>query len=140
MRAWKDLSITYTHLTHCDPYQDMLIAEIDAEVVAYSRVDWRVEEATGAHLYQCLSVGSVPIGAGRGSAGPCCITTSVRLHEIAVSLSSAGDERPGEYEAYATNFQPGNLALLESEGYHVVRQGYTMYRPNLDKIPDLPHA
>ncbi len=126
-----------THLTHCDPYQDILIAEIHAEVVAFSRVEWRVEEATGAHLY--MLIGWVrPDWRGRGIGRAMLHHNQVRLHEIAVSLSSAGDERPGEYEAYATNFQPGNLALMESEGYHVVRQGYTMYRPNLDEIPEIP--
>jgi hypothetical protein len=36
----EDIVNNYTHLNHCDPYQDMLFAEINGEVVGYSRVWW----------------------------------------------------------------------------------------------------
>src|SRR4030042_3431674 len=39
----EDILNTYTHLVHCDPYQDMLFAEVNDEVVGYCRVWWAVE-------------------------------------------------------------------------------------------------
>ena len=34
----EDIQRSYSHLTNCDPYQDMLFAEMDGEPIAYCRV------------------------------------------------------------------------------------------------------
>ena len=39
----EDIANMYTHLHNCDPYQDMLFAEVRGEVIAYSRVWWALD-------------------------------------------------------------------------------------------------
>jgi mycothiol synthase len=46
----EDLANSYVHLTNCDPYQDMVFAEIQGEVIGYSR-GWWFEEENGPRLY-----------------------------------------------------------------------------------------
>ena len=46
----EDIARDYTHLVRCDPEKDMLFAEVDGEVVAYSRCMWD-EELNGDYLY-----------------------------------------------------------------------------------------
>jgi len=36
----EELERNYSHLTNCDPAQDMLMAEVNGQVVAYGRVEW----------------------------------------------------------------------------------------------------
>ncbi|NIV28614.1 MAG: GNAT family N-acetyltransferase, partial [Anaerolineae bacterium] len=40
----------YRHLQNCDPYRDMLFAEVDGKVVGYSRVWWN-QTSDGKRLY-----------------------------------------------------------------------------------------
>jgi len=46
----EDVANAYSHLVNSDPYQDMIFAEINDEVVGYSRGFWRQEE-NGARIY-----------------------------------------------------------------------------------------
>lgn len=40
----EDIATAYAHLTNSDPYQDMIFAEINREVIGYSRRWWFEEE------------------------------------------------------------------------------------------------
>jgi hypothetical protein len=35
-----DIAKAYSHLTHCDPYNDVIIAEVAGEMIGYSRGWW----------------------------------------------------------------------------------------------------
>jgi GNAT superfamily N-acetyltransferase len=52
----EDITSVFTHLTNCDPYRDMLLAEVHGETVAFSRV-WWTEESAVCRLY--ISLGFV---------------------------------------------------------------------------------
>src|SRR3990170_1730305 len=41
----------YAHLTNSDPYQDMIFAEINGQVIGLSRGWWLSEENSGPYLY-----------------------------------------------------------------------------------------
>jgi hypothetical protein len=47
----EDLKHDYEHLTDCDPYQDMIFAEIEGKPIAYSRVEWYQEEEPNDRIY-----------------------------------------------------------------------------------------
>src|SRR5688572_6520874 len=49
----EDIANTYSHLVNSDPYQDMIFAEINNEVVAYSRGFWFQEE-NGPRIYNSV--------------------------------------------------------------------------------------
>jgi len=45
----EDIASVFAHLTNCDPYRDMLFAEVHGETVAFSRVWWIEENAAHIH-------------------------------------------------------------------------------------------
>jgi hypothetical protein len=47
-----DLEHDYEHLINCDPYQDMIFAEIHNAPVAYSRVEWQQKENPLQRVYR----------------------------------------------------------------------------------------
>lgn len=47
----EEVARNYSHLQNSDPWRDMLFAEIDGQVVGYSRVEW-YQEDDGLRLYQ----------------------------------------------------------------------------------------
>ncbi len=130
----EDVIRNYSHLTNCDPYRDMLFAEVDGQPVAYSRLTWWAEEADGSYIYQ--SFGFVhPQWRRKGLGLAMLHHNQVRLREIAAGHPAETNKL---FESFATNFEEGNQALLERDGYQPVRRFYMMTRPDLEDIPDLP--
>lgn len=130
----EDMIRNYSHLTNCDPYRDMLFAEVDGQPVAYSRLTWWVEEASGNTIY--LSFGFVHPQWRRKGLGLAMLRHNQRrLREIAAGHPAEANKL---FEAFATSFEKGNQALLEGDGYQPVRRFYSMTRPDLADIPNLP--
>lgn len=124
---------SYSHLVNCDPYQDVLIAEVDGQVIGYNRVSWRLE-LSGLRIYHhfgFLLPGWRQMGIGRTMLH----AAEERLYEIAGEHPQDG---PRSFESFANDTEAGTIALLEAEGYEAIRHGYTMVRPDLENIPDLP--
>ncbi len=130
-----DYTNMYHHLTNCDPYQDILIAEINGQMAAYSRVTWYIEEATGGRVSQAFILFVAPEWRSKGLTRAMLHYNENRLLEIAANQPQGTSHY---LEGYATSFQPHYQELLESEGYKVVRRGFMMRRPDLENIPDLP--
>lgn len=129
----EDLARSYSHLTNCDPYQDVLIAEMNGEMVAHSRVTWWIEEANGNYFY--TSFGFVDPPWRRKGIGQAMLRHNQRrLRKIA---STHPMEPAKSYESFCSDFQKDTLTLLENAGYQIVRRGYSMVRPDLEAIPDL---
>ena len=130
----EDLIQNYTHLTNCDPRQDMLLAEIDGQVVAYSRVTWWVVAHSQERIY--MSFGFVhPEWRRKGIGRAMLHHNQNRLREIAAGHPQDGSR---SFESLANNHQEGARAMLGKEGYQVIRRAYAMVRPDLENIPDLP--
>ena len=135
----EDVTRYYEHLHNCDPYEDMLFAEVDGEVVAYSRVDWNVNkdgEWLGSHINFMH-----PAWRRKGIGSAMLRWNEARLREIAVRQLQAGeiqDTPPLFYEAYAAGGAVGTQALLEGEGYAAVRHEYSMRRSLSEPIEVTP--
>lgn len=130
----EDMMNNYAHLTNCDPYRDVLIAEVNGEPACYSRVTWWIEESTRNYIY--LSFGCMaPEWRGKGIG-------QAMLHYNQRRLLQIASEHPREsrkmLEAFAMNSDEGGLAMLLNDGYQVIRRFYSMVRPDLENIPDLP--
>ena len=123
---------TYQHLVNCDPYQDMLFAEQNGQVIGYSRVWWQ-EESDGTRLY-CQFVHLLPAWRPTGLRRAMLRHNERRLREIASDHPQA---RGRFFEAWASDSEVSWETLLLSEGYEIVRYGFEMVRPNLDDIPEL---
>jgi mycothiol synthase len=135
----EDIVNTYTHLHHCDPYSDMLFAEVDGEVVGYCRVWWEVE---GSGRWVGFQLGNVlPDWRRKGIGSTLLGFNEQRLRQVASQLKENG-ELPIDAACLLDNFvsstERDRINLLERRNYQAVRYAFEMVRPNLETIPELP--
>ncbi len=129
----------YAHLTNCDPYTDMIFAEVDpgdgreAEVIGYSRGTWR-EESSGERRY--IFVGRIlPRWRRKAIGGAMLRWVEGRLQEIAAGHPPEVEK---SFMSFADQGETGLAAMLEKSGYGPIRYWFEMVRPNLEDIPDYP--
>jgi mycothiol synthase len=122
-----EIAWVFAHLTNCDPYRDMLFADVDGEAVAFSRV-WWVEEtpAGGAHrLY--ISLGFVHPQWRRKGLGAAMLRYNEHgLWNIARDHPA---DTPKLFRVWATDSEEGAQALFTNAGYEPVRHYIEMRRP-----------
>lgn len=129
----EEIAHSYAHLSNCDPYQDMIFAEVGAKVIAYNRVKWD-QEAEGTYVY--THFGHLhPAWRRRGIGRAMLRAAEARLRHIAAGHPQDG---PRTLQSWAADTEVGARALLEAEGYRAVRYEYEMVRPNLDDLPEAP--
>jgi GNAT superfamily N-acetyltransferase len=123
----------YAHLVNSDPYQDMLFAEVNNEVIGYSRGFWRQEE-NGPCIYG--SVGFlVPAWRRKGIGTSMLRWIENRMRVIAEAHAVT---EKGLLEGFVNDGNVGLAALLEKNNYKPVRYIVEMVRPDLENIPDFP--
>jgi mycothiol synthase len=129
----EDVANAYSHLVNCDPYQDMIFAEINHEVIGYSRGFWRQEE-NGPRIH--TSVGFLePAWRRKGIGTSMFRWMEDRMRSIAESQSVA---EPGVLEGFVTDGNQGLAALLVKNNYQPLRYFVEMVRTDLEGIPDFP--
>ncbi len=130
----EDIRNNYAHMHNCDPFRDVLIAEVDGGMAAYSRVWWYIDETSKLRIY--TSFGFVRpewrhMGLGRAM-----------LHYNQGLLRAIAADHPQDMERFfesgCDDLEKAAEALLISEGYQAVRHGFSMVRPDMENIPDLP--
>jgi mycothiol synthase len=129
----EDIACNYQHLHNCDPYRDMVFAEVDGEVVGYGRVWWNQTE-DGKWLYNGFTY-LEPEWRYKGIRRAMLRHNERRLREIAASHPQDGERWLG---AWASATEEHWESLLVDAGYQAVRYGFEMVRPDLENIPDLP--
>jgi mycothiol synthase len=129
----EDIANAYAHLVNCDPYQDMIFAEINHEVIGYSRGFWRQEE-DGPRIY--ASVGFLsPVWRRKGIGAVMFHWMENRMRVIAESQPTM---EAGLFEGFVTDGNVNLAALLEKNSYTPIRYIVEMVRPDLENIPDFP--
>jgi GNAT superfamily N-acetyltransferase len=128
-RTLAGMRATYQALTHCDPFADMVLAEVDGRLVGYARGWWK-DEVGGAVMH--LHAGFVaPVWRRRGLGG-------AMLRWIEARQRAIGQQLPGSraqlFNVYVTQGEVARAALLESAGYHIERHFFSMLRPHLQGI------
>ena len=129
----EDIARAYAHLSDCDPYQDMLFAEVDGQIIGYQRGFWW-EEENGPRIYGFVGF-LAPAWRRQGIGRAMLRWMEQRLREIAAGHPA---DRPAFFQAWVSEFEVGLIALLTHEGYEPIRYGFEMVRPTLDDIPDFP--
>ena len=130
----EEITNNYTHLENSNPYEDMIIAEVDGRMIGYSRVLFNFEENTGDAIY-CLFGHIHPDWRRRGIGRAMMLHNEEHLRQIA-----AGHTVKGKcyFETFLQTTQLGGVALALEEGYQPVRYAYIMVRPDLVNLPDAP--
>jgi mycothiol synthase len=127
----EDFAHTYDHLENCDPAADLVLAEIDGRLAAYSRVTWW-EEYTGARRYQAFCF-VAPTARGRGLGTALLAHNEARLRQIA-----AGHAGERTFEVFYNDGEAGAAAVYAAAGYQPVLHGADMVRPDLEDLPEAP--
>ncbi|MFH0751457.1 MAG: GNAT family N-acetyltransferase [Chloroflexota bacterium] len=123
---------SYAHLVHCDLATDLRLAEDEGRPIAYVRVEWQDETRGGRLHFQGLFTRP---DAPAGTFEAILDWAEGRSRAIAATLPT---DRPASLGAFLNEETPAHRATLESRGYRAVRFFFTMVRPTLDDIPDLP--
>lgn len=128
-----DIARLYAHLANSDPYHDMIFAEVNSEVIGYSR-GWWFEEDNGPRLY--AFVGFLVLAWRRKGIG------RAMLRWMEGRLRTIANGHPAEqekfFQAFVTQSEVGLATMLQRAGYQPVRYGWEMVRPTLDDLPDFP--
>ena len=133
----EDIRYDYQHLTNSDPYQDLIIAEIDGKPVAYARVEWWQEEQPNDRIYGHF-VNLLPKWRNQGIEIAIINWCETRLREIAA-------EHPQDskrcFQTQSNEFKVHYNTILGSLGYIAERYFIEMSRP-LEDIPaaELPQG
>jgi GNAT superfamily N-acetyltransferase len=111
----EQLAHHFRHLKNCDPYEDILLGEIDGQLIVYSRV-WWVEEADGTFLYR--SFGNIhPDWRGKGLGTALLPFNEDRLREMAHANDHPVDA-PGYFESWGGYPMPDGLEVRAFKGSH----------------------
>jgi mycothiol synthase len=130
----EEMRNTYRHLSNCDPSEDVLIAEIDGKIVAYSRLHWQDDEMLKQRIYNVFAF-MRPEVRRQGIGWAMWKINEARILQIAAGHAHS---YPKYFQSQANDKELGTNALLEKAGFQAVRHGFQMVRPDLENIPDLP--
>jgi mycothiol synthase len=128
----------YAHLERSDPATDLKIVEVDGEIAGYVRVEWSdMDDNERWYESTCLLRPDVR---RRGIGRVMLEWTEARRREVAEAHLRAGDElgRRRILTTWSFDGDLGARAMLDATGYASFRHFYSMRRPTLDDIPDLP--
>jgi len=128
-----DTQRMYSHLTNCDPFKDMLFAEIDGEPIAYCRVYWRQQPDKDRIYWHFGSL--LPEWRRKGIGRAMLRWCERRLSEIASNHPRDGERY---LQTYGAEKQDGKEELCLSEGYMPIRYEIIMARTLDGDLPEAP--
>lgn len=128
-----DIARNYRHAPNFEISKDLLFVEMDHEVIGYYRVMWYVED-NGDAIY--THFGFLRPEWRRKGIGK-AVLAYLQAH-IRSKAAAHPAEQPKYYQSYADETEHDSTAFLIAAGYQPVRNFYTMVRPDLENIPDLP--
>ena len=120
------------HPSNLDLAADLLFAEVNGSVMAYTEGGWEQDNDGGRNYSVWGQVHPDWQRRGLGTA---------LLHWIEERQSRVAAGHPDlekRLQSWASESETGRLALLERNGYRIVRYDFEMERPNLDDIQPLP--
>ncbi len=147
LESLEDITKKYRHLAYCDPYQDVLMAEVNGQMAAYGRVISRQLEVSGSaqgkRIY-AMEWYIRPEWLGQGLEKiflHLCqerIRQIIRLQDNQAPKGEAAIRGERLFEASATDLQPELARLLEEDGFWAASRGTMMTCFDLRNIPDAP--
>ena len=126
-----EMKNSYAHLSNCDPYTDLIIAEIDGEVIGYSRGAWAMDENNGEYVYYFGGF-LAPRWRRKGIGSVMLQWIEARMREIASSHPADHDKF---LQVFLSEKETARAAMLVKAGYSPIRYFHEMVRPSLENIP-----
>jgi len=126
----EQVSIWLDHPSRMEPAHDMLLAEVDGALVAYTEGGWEQDNDGGRNYGTWGQVR--PEWRRRGLGTALLHWTEARQRTVGASHPPNIEKR---LESWTNEGEAGRLALLERNGYQVVRYAFEMERPTLDHLP-----
>ena len=127
----EDIVRIYEHLNNCDPYRDMIFAEVDGEAIAYGRVEWKISGDNEWLGY--IQAFMHPDWRRKGIGTAMLRYQEDHLRHISKNLLKEGvitEEILRYFENFASDTEIGKEAFLLSEGYSAVRYRYRGHIPS----------
>ena len=129
----EEIANNYQHLSNCDPYQDVLFAEVNGQPIGYSRVFWeRLDE--GIRIYNLFGF-LLPEWRRKGIGTAMLKQNEARLRQIAADHPR---DEPRYFQTWASETEKSAHALAQSQGYEPIRYGFEMIRDLSEPFPDCP--
>ena len=129
----EDVRRNYSHLNNCDPYTDMLFAEINGEVIGYQRVWWDQLNDGVTRTYSGIGF-LLPAWRRKGIGTAMFQHAEERLRQIAAAHT--GPETK-VFSMWANGTAQGLIALLEKHGYQSTRYFFEMARDIHEPLPEV---
>jgi mycothiol synthase len=129
-----ELNAEFRHASQAfDAQRDVTVAVAGNEIVAYGHREWI--DTRDAPLREYRTDGAVlPDWRRRGLGRAVLAENERRARALALTHQT---HRAKVLGSWSGEHQAGDIALLESSGYSVVRWFFIMGRPTLDDVPDL---
>jgi len=128
----EDIANAYQHLVNCDPFKDIIIAEILGKVVGYAR-GWWERDVNFGQIYHHNGF-LVPEWRRKGIGQAMLLWMENHLSQ----LGNADEGNNRYFQVNVTQFQEGTAAILEHAGYQPARYFYEMVCPSLEGIMEFP--
>jgi GNAT superfamily N-acetyltransferase len=122
----------YQNLSNCDPFRDLIVAEVAGKMVGYSRGWWLDESSLRLYVHNGFLI---PEWRRKGIGHTMLVWMEKRLNEIAMTHPP---ELAKFLQVNVSQFQKSTAVMLDRSGYLPARYFYEMVRPTLDDIPHLP--
>ncbi len=124
--------LSYGNLVNCDLATDLRLAEHESRPVAYTRVEWRIENrGDRVHFQGLFTTPEAP----DGTLEAILDWAEARSRAVAATLPA---DQPAVISAFLGMETPAGRAILEDRGYRAARFFFEMVRPDLEGIPDCP--
>lgn len=135
----EDIAWDYPLLHNCDLERDFLIAEVHGQAAGYTRVWWDLQ-GDGTFLGGAVAY-IIPEFRRQGLGTAFLAFFEERVRQIARDLKKEGKIDGNTacwYDSFVSEKESARQALLEKNGYEIVRLAYDMVRPDLENIPEAP--
>jgi mycothiol synthase len=123
-----DIASAYQHLNNCDPFKDIIVAEVFGKIIGYAR-GWWENDINSERIYHHNGF-LIPEWRRKGIGHAMLFWVESHFSELA--NSHHGNAR--SFQANVTQFQEGTSIMLQRAGYQPIRYFYEMARPTLNNI------
>lgn len=129
----ENIANAYIQMSNCDPFKDIIIAEVGENMVGYARGWWENDSKAG-RLYHHNGF-LMPEWRRKGIGSALLGWMEEHLREQAVPNHPKSS---GFFQVNASHYQAGTAAMLGRAGYQPARYFYEMVRPSLNDIDEFP--